>query len=153
MPAGALRCRYCDFEPKSDTAESLNSIQELQDKLMAADISISARDKALYGELALWRTKASIIQTFALPTTKADLLNLLVFAQSNYEGSKSGVKLFGDPVREAWLAKAKQAYGMLKILGRNDAQIQEVIADYRFLDSTSAPKPTLLSSIFGRKTN
>ena len=80
----------------------------------AEAILCSMDDKALYGEAQIWNKKASIINTFTLPTTKKDLVDLLLFAYSNYEGSKGTTKIYGDPVKNAWLGKAKQAYIMLK---------------------------------------
>jgi hypothetical protein len=77
IPAGSLRCRYCEFEVRSEAAQTFQCIQELQAKLTEADNSMSAKDKVLYGEMQLWRKKASIIQGLALPTTKADLIYLV----------------------------------------------------------------------------
>ncbi len=137
IPAIALKCDYCKFEIKSDQTKTINYIQELQNKLIEADNSVSAKDKMLYGEMQVWKNKANIIQAFTLPTTKEDLMSLLVFAYSNYEGSKGGVHLYGNPIKEAWLGKAKQAYSMLKIYGNNDEQVQSIVAQYSSLDANA----------------
>ncbi|MDG1811459.1 MAG: hypothetical protein P8H13_05945 [Polaribacter sp.] len=133
IPAIALKCEYCNFEIKSNQSESINYIQELQNKLIEADNSVTAKQKMLYGEAHIWNQKASIINSFTLPATKKDLLDLLLFSYSNYEGSKGTVKIYGDPVKNAWLGKAKQAYSMLKIYGKDDEHISEILEEYSFL--------------------
>jgi hypothetical protein len=153
IEAATLKCCYCGSDFKSSAIEVGNSIEKLQDRLAEADNSMTAKDKMLYGEMQLWRKKASIIQGFTLPATKDDLINLLIFSYSNYEGAKGGAKLLGNPVRDAWLGKAKQAFVMLKTMGGDDGQIQKIIADYASLDSTSQSKKsgsilTRIRSIF-----
>jgi len=135
IPAVSFKCEYCDFEIKTDQSESLNIIQELQNKLIEADVAVTAKDKALYGEAQVWNKKASIINAFTLPTTKKDLVDLLLFAYSNYEGSKGTIKIYGDPLKNAWLGKAKQAYIMLKTYGKDDDLITSILDEYSFLAS------------------
>jgi transposase len=137
IPAVSFKCEFCGFEIKTDQSESINIIQELQNKLIEADNSVTAKQKALYGEAQVWNKKASIINAFTLPTTKKDLVDLLLFAYSNYEGSKGTVKIYGDPVKNAWLGKAKQAYTMLKTYGKDDEHVASILDEYSFLATKS----------------
>ena len=135
IPTVAIKCEFCGLEIKSNEVNSLDVIKELQDKLIAADNSFSAKDAALYGEAKLWNQKASIINAFTLPATKKGLIDLLIFSCSNVEGAKGTLKIYGDPIKNAWIGKAKQAYKMLKIYGKNDEQIKSVLEEYSYLET------------------
>ena len=138
IPAVAIKCEFCGLEIKSNEINSLDIIKELQDKLIAADNSFSAKDAALYGEAKLWNQKASIINAFTLPATKKGLIDLLIFSCSNIEGSKGTMKIYGDPIQNAWTGKAQQAYKMLKVYGKNDEQIKAILEEYSYLENTNS---------------
>ena len=138
IPSMSLKCEFCTFEIKGDQSKTIDYIQNLQNKLIEASNNMSAKDKMLYGEKQVWNNQANIIQAFSLPTTKEDLLSLLLFSYSNFEGQNN--KLYGNPVKEAWRGKAKQAYNMLKIYSSNDEQIKSILKQYENLDSSPKKK-------------
>ena len=137
IPTVALQCEYCGLEIKTTNEEGVNLLKELQTKLYELDNSISAKDKALWGEGNIWNAKASLINSFTLPTTKKDLIDLLLIANSNIQGSSSGPKIYGNPVKQAWRGKAKQAYSMLKLYGSDgDPLVMKILDEYKSLDSS-----------------
>jgi hypothetical protein len=77
---------------------------------------------------------AELIKSYPLPKTKEDLIELLIYAHSNYE-SEENQKVWGisiqKPFKDAWYAKSKQALELLEIYGEKDKQSQVIINKYR----------------------
>ena len=137
IPSVSIKCEYCGFEVKNTNNDGLNLLQELQDKISDLNNSVSAKDKALYGEMQVWRSQAALINSFSLPTTKKDLIDLLLIAHSNIEGTAF---VLGNPVKKAWSGKATQAYSMLKTYSEGDPQVMQLLEDYKSLDVKNKSK-------------
>ena len=138
IPTVAIKCEFCGLEIKATNTEGVDLIKNLQEKLTEVENSFSTKDIALRGEMAIWKAKADVINSFTLPTTKKDLIDLLLIANSNIQGSSGGVNLYGNPVKKAWQGKAQQAYSMLKIYGQGDPLVENMLLEYAYLSTSNA---------------
>jgi len=144
VPALTLKCSECghEFNKETDTNRQIRDyIKELQNQLMAIDnekVRILGKETLLstYNPMAANNKKAQIINTFTLPNTKESLIQLLIFAYVNYEGTQ-GNAITGNPLKQAWLGKAMQAFNLLKAQREGDSKIQEILNQYSFLDNSS----------------
>lgn len=88
-----LKCSDCgyDFNKESDSNKQIRDfIQELQNQLLAIDnekIKFLGKETLLSvaNPTGFNNKKAQVIYTFTLPNTKESLIQLLIFAYSNYE--------------------------------------------------------------------
>ncbi|SVE37179.1 uncharacterized protein METZ01_LOCUS490033 [marine metagenome] len=140
IPDVSVQCEFCSYEIKDVEIKGANHIEELEHKLLEAENSVSQKDRALYGDQAVDRKVISVIQSFSMPTTKSDLIELLVFAYTNYEGQPNKKGFIANPIKSAWRGKAKQAYVKLKIYAKDDDYVSEILKDYEDLSSSQKPK-------------
>lgn len=143
---GALQLKCsdcgCDFNKETESNKNIRDcIQELQNQLLSIDnekVKFLGKETLLSiaNPTAFNNKKAQFIYTFTLPNTKESLIQLLVFAYSNYEAITDNA-LARNPLKKAWLAKSKQAYSLLKVQKEGDRKIQEIILQYSFLDEST----------------
>ncbi len=144
VPALKLRCSECghEFNKETDSNRQIRDyIKELQIQLVEVDnekIRVLGKETSLatFNPMMALNKKAQIINTFTLPNTKESLIQLLIFSYVNYEATQ-GNAIAGNPLKQAWLGKAMQAYSLLKAQREGDSKIQELIDQYPFLDNTS----------------
>lgn len=144
VPALQLTCKECghDFNAETDSNRQIRDyIRELQNLLLSIDnekIRFLGKETSLasYNPAALNIKKAQVINTFTLPNTKESLVQLLIFAYSNYESTHDNA-LAPNPMKKAWLGKAIQAYSLLKAQKEGDSKIQNIVQEYSFLDSAN----------------
>ena len=122
----ALKCPECGHV-FSQEFESSKAIREEFQTLQTNLVQAKKPDQ-----------KAAIISAFSSPVTVDGLLNMLVYAYSNFERSNG---LEDEIISSAWLEKAKQAYQTLKIKANSDKDILSKMKEYAFLDdSKTIPK-------------
>lgn len=122
----ALKCPECGYV----FSQELESSKAIREEFQALQTSLVQAKKP--------NQKAAIISAFSSPVTVDGLLNMLVYAYSNFERSNG---LEDEIISSAWLEKAKQAYQTLKIKANSDKDILSKMKEYAFLDdSKTIPK-------------
>ena len=122
----ALKCPECGYV----FSHELESSKAIREEFQALQTSLVQAKKP--------NQKAAIISAFSSPVTVDGLLNMLVYAYSNFERSNG---LEDEIISSAWLEKAKQAYQTLKIKANSDKDILSKMKEYAFLDdSKTIPK-------------
>jgi hypothetical protein len=140
-----LKCTECgyDFNKESVSSQKIrDDISELNDQLTAIDnekIKLLGKETLLsvYNPHAVNNKKVQAINTFSLPNTKEGLVQLLIFAYSNFEAIADNA-LIRNPLKQAWLGKSKQAYNLLKAHREGDNKLQQILKDYSFLDDSDS---------------
>ncbi len=125
-----LKCPECGYILTTETGGSQStteSLQDLQDKLLAVD-------KIFKSKKASSKKKASIINTFPVPQTMESLTRLLHLSYSNYEATKE----MGDKqLSMAWLGKAAETYRRLSE-NKQDPAVSEILSGYKILGDKKA---------------
>lgn len=132
----ALKCPECGYV-FSHEFESSKVIREEFQALQTSLVQTQNPEK-----------KAAIISAFSTPVTVDGLLNMLVYAYSNFERCNG---LDDEKVSSAWLEKAKQAYQTLKIKANSDKDILSKIKGYVFLEDTKTIPKVKISKTSKRK--
>ena len=134
-----INCPACGLELRETKAT--NAVRELALKLEA----IESRREYESTRSSLFRNndeklsktdeqKVSLIQSFAIPTTKEDIYEFLILTNSNIN-----IKLYESSSRrnspqaaisDAWEAKYEQAYQKAQIVFQNDVELQSIQSLY-----------------------
>ena len=134
----ALKCPECGYV-FSQEFESSKAIRDEFQTLQTNLVQAKKPDQ-----------KAAIISAFSSPVTVDGLLNMLVYAYSNFERSNG---LEDEIISSAWLEKAKQAYQTLKIKANSDKDILSKMKEYAFLDdSKTIPKVKISKTLKKKRT-
>jgi hypothetical protein len=108
--------------------------QAISEKHILYKYKVNNVDYEIPNETSKDKAVASLIKSYPLPKNKEDIIELLIYAYSNYE-SDENQKIWGiaipKPVKDAWYAKAKQAIELLEVYGEKDSQSQTIISRYR----------------------
>lgn len=132
----ALKCPECGYV----FSHELESSKAIREEFQALQTSLAQAQKP--------EKKAAIISAFSTPATVDGLLNMLVYAYSNFERCNG---LDDEKVSSAWLGKAKQAYQTLKIKANADKDILSKIKGYAFLEDTKTIPKVKISKTSKRK--
>ena len=108
--------------------------QAISEKHILYKYKVNNVEYEIPNETSKDKAVASLIKSYPLPKNKEDIIELLIYAYSNYESDESQ-KIWGitipKPVKDAWYAKAKQAIELLEVYGEKDPQSQNIINRYR----------------------
>lgn len=132
----ALKCPECGYV----FSQELESSKAIREEFQALQTSLAQAQKP--------EKKAAIISAFSTPVTVDGLVNMLVYAYSNFERCNG---LDDEKVSSAWLEKAKQAYQTLKIKANSDKDILSKIKGYAFLDDSKTTPKVKVSKTSKRK--
>ena len=125
-----LKCPECGYVLTQESGvgqSTTESLQELQDKLLAVDKVFNLGKSSS-------KKKASIINAFPIPQTLESLTRLLHMSYSNFEAAKEA----GDKhLAMAWLGKASECYHRLSGF-KNEAGIDDILEKYKILADKKA---------------
>lgn len=120
-------CPTCGYEMRD--SHGVSSIRQLAMKLEQLEATRSPQknmnifEQAFYGGTQLQKTdeqKIELIRNFAIPNTKEDILEFIIFAAANIDLKVYGLESNSDPTRrelsDAWLSKLEQADQKAEIL-------------------------------------
>lgn len=120
-------CPTCGYEIRD--SHGVSSIRQLAMKLEQLEATRSPQknmnifEQAFYGGTQLQKTdeqKIELIRNFAIPNTKEDILEFIIFAAANIDLKVYGLESNSDPTRrelsDAWLSKLEQADQKAEIL-------------------------------------
>lgn len=126
-------------KPVQSVQELANRLNEIEARRVVIPQKRRLGQEQAKGDVSLTdKQKASLIESFAIPNTKEDLVEFIILASSNidtrfFEGQVERNRHYsdsefvsGEAVAHAWYAKMEQAYHKAKISFGNDADFQEV---------------------------
>jgi hypothetical protein len=135
-----IKCEDCGHEFQNTKIDGyINEFKKTIDKVISEKhilykYKVNNVEHEIPNETSKDKAVASLIKSYPLPKNKEDIIELLVYAHSNYESDESH-KIWGiaipKPVKDAWYAKAKQAIELLEVYGEKDPQSQNIINRYR----------------------
>lgn len=127
-------CGYTFQRENHASIEARNAIDKLSHDLQNV-APLSTRESWL-DEDAESKRKATIINTFTMPTTREGLCLFLEFSYSAYIGTPDNDQV----LREAWKGKTLQAYNTLSRIGENDPDIRALLDKYSSLISQESKR-------------
>ena len=147
----ALKCKYCGTSYVDERDEDVSPVNELKRRLEKIDedqLSQSVGKRALsdlVGQISSGMppnvaARLDAINTFTMPTDTASLLKMLLFCHGNASIQVDAFDNFRKMEREAWLGKAKMAYGQLKGFAHSDEEIKRRIQEYEAFYGVNAKK-------------
>ena len=135
-----INCEDCGHEFKGTKAEGyLEDFKKMigksiSEKHILIKYKVKDTEYEIPNEISKDKAVASLIKSYPLPNNKTDIIELLIYAYSNFE-SDINKKILGlsipKPVKYAWYSKAKQALELLEVYGEKDEQSQIIINRYR----------------------
>ena len=135
-----FKCEDCGHEFQNTNIEGyINEFKKtieraISEKHILYKYTVNNIEHEIPNETSKDKAVASLIKSYPLPKNKEDIIELLIYAYSNYESDDSQ-KIWGiaipKPVKDAWYAKAKQAIELLELYGEKDSQSQSIINRYR----------------------
>lgn len=143
IPSFTVVCPSCGHEFRGAKASGV--IKEFASKLEAIEYGREyEKPRVLFGvfdnKVRVSKTdeqKISLIQSFAVPNTKEDILEFMILATSNinfrsYDSTNTNISKSNIAINDAWLAKIRQVYSKAKLSYSNDfdfSQIQKLYDD------------------------
>ena len=157
MPSFSSTCPSCGWELRGDTSAS--RVRELEQQLAALQNQSNGKDHEIARALGLAglpqndRKAVNLIETFAIPNTKEDILEFMFTASSNIDphaingiGGLSGYNNASELQRakaysQAWLSKMNQCYqkAEISLSGTHElSQIEEIYTNvHKQIESAS----------------
>lgn len=130
-------CPSCGFELRGTKATS--AVREFALKLEAIESKREPGKRwGLFSAVAAQQTvsktdeqKISLIQSFAVPNTKEDMLEFMILATSNvdlrsYDSTNTNVSKGERELNDAWLSKIKQVYAKAKRSYGNEKDFDQI---------------------------
>lgn len=140
IPALSLKCPDCGFlfeDESKSTQEAREAILNLQKELSQYDESGESEE-----------IKAALIQSASIPKTIEGLSQWLTFASSKYSSTVHNSNSGRALEKNAWLAKAKDAYSQLQLRANEDPSIQALLCSYAHIMNAKPAKEKWLLYAF-----
>lgn len=132
IPALSLKCPDCGFlfeDESQSTQEARATILNLQKELSKYDDSGESEE-----------IKAALIQGASIPKTIEGLSQWLTFASSKYSSTGHNSNSLRALEKNAWLAKAKDAYSQLQLRANADPSVQSLLNSYAYIMNAKPAK-------------
>jgi len=162
VPSFSTTCPSCGWELRGDT--SVSRVKELEQRLAALQIQDNSKDHEVARALGLAglpqndQRAVNLIETFAIPNTKEDILEFMFTASSNIDprvingiGGFSGYDNASDRQRakaysQAWLSKMDQCYQKAEVSLSGTRELLQIEEIYKNVHSKidSAPFKSLI---------
>ena len=135
IPALSGICEYCDTEVKPIKSQHNETLRDLEQKLIEAEDSLSESEKTWHGTQGIVNKQVSMIQTYSVPNSKNELLDLLIHASTTAKSLRGGGSILqggggNNQLAKAWDAKATQAYQKLLIMSDGDEKLAKILAPF-----------------------
>lgn len=140
IPALTFKCPDCGFlleDESRSTQEARATILNLQKELSQYDDSGESEE-----------IKAALIQGASIPKTIEGLSQWLTFACSKYSSTGHNSNSLRALEKNAWLAKAKDAYSQLQLRANEDPSIQALLSSYSHIMKAKPAKEKWLLYTF-----
>lgn len=132
IPALTFKCPDCGFlleDESKSTQEARATILNLQKELSQYDDSGESEE-----------IKAALIQGASIPKTIEGLSQWLTFASSKYSSTGHNSNSLRALEKNAWLAKAKDAYSQLQLRANEDPSVQSLLNSYAYIMNAKPAK-------------
>jgi len=136
-----LKCKYCGtaFTNEAVTGQSyIDALRTILTNIDEKEGKKSASQQAAEGVVAIFKSgkspavqsKLNAISTFAMPADIDNLLQFFMFCHGNASINIGFNDEAGSVEKEAWIGKAKMAFGQLKLHGYSNQTLMNRLQEY-----------------------